>query len=101
MYHVGYIGRFCGLFMVLRGLAVLGVIVLAVLLIVYLVRAAKKDHPQAGKGTESPAAPTPNATSPAAPTPNARALEILSERYAKGEINDEEYKQKKENLTKE
>ncbi|MGO1470682.1 MAG: SHOCT domain-containing protein [Tissierella sp.] len=26
------------------------------------------------------------------------ALEILNERYAKGEINDEEYKKKKENL---
>ena len=27
-----------------------------------------------------------------------RALEILAERYAKGEINDEEYKQKKNEL---
>lgn len=32
-------------------------------------------------------------------TPN-RGLEILNERYAKGEINDEDYQRMKNNLTK-
>lgn len=31
--------------------------------------------------------------------PSRSALEILSERYAKGEIDEQEYKQKKQNLT--
>lgn len=31
---------------------------------------------------------------------NSRAIEILSERYAKGEISDEEYRQKKAELRK-
>jgi putative membrane protein len=31
---------------------------------------------------------------------NSRALAILSERYARGEISDDEYKQKKNEITK-
>lgn len=32
--------------------------------------------------------------------PNSRALAVLAERYARGEISDEEYKQKKIEITK-
>jgi len=89
--HIGHAGRLLGPLMIFRGLVGIGILVLVIILIVRLVQVSKREHFHSGKGTYSPFTPL----------SNAKALEILAERYAKGEINDDEYKQKKEALTKE
>jgi putative membrane protein len=64
-------------------------LILIVLLIVFLVKAARRGHLHGEAGVY-----------PQNFKPNVKALEILSERYAKGEMDDEEYKRRKEELNK-
>lgn len=71
------------IFMFIGGLIVIGIIVL---IIYALVRAANTSGSSASH--EVPYDST------------SRALTILAERYAKGEISDEEYKQKKSEIMK-
>lgn len=66
------------------------VILVAVVLIIFLV--ARLSHGSIGSGTSHVVNQQPDSS--------ARALEILSERYAKGELNDEEYAKKKAELKK-
>lgn len=83
MMHAG------GLLMVMLGLLAIGFIVLVVLLIIRLAMGAGRSHIPGGTGYSSPSENL-----------NNKALGILAERYAKGEIDDEEYKKKKEELSK-
>lgn len=68
------------------GLAVIGIIALIVLV---LMRAI--NTPRTAASSASPEVPQGNTS---------RALAILAERYAKGEIGDEEYRQKKIEITR-
>lgn len=77
---IGWIGA------ILVGLFVLIAIAVIVILIVRL------SHGAARSGMNHPVGQQPDST--------ARALEILSERYAKGELNDDEYAKKKAELRK-
>lgn len=81
--------------MLVGGLIFLGVIVLAVLLIAALIRHGKSNH-QHGYPV-----PPVNPNAPGAQnTTAAAALAILNDRYAKGEIGQEEYLSKKADLLK-
>lgn len=72
--------------MILAGLILIGIIVLIILMIIRITNGSKKDvHTNTIEANQS--------------SPD-RALMILAERYAKGEINDEEYRQKKSEITK-
>jgi putative membrane protein len=77
---IGWIGAF------LMGLVFLVVIALIVILVVRMSHGAARSATNHGAGQQSDS--------------SARALDILSERYAKGELNDEEYAKKKAELRK-
>ncbi len=101
-------------FMLIRVLAVIAIIVLAVFLIVRLAR--RKPYPGIYRGPFAGPFAGPHPGQRPGPGPGqqpdgrgdmgdygihaGKALEILSERYAKGEIDDEEYIKKKAELTK-
>ncbi len=83
---MGYGWNDSWIFMVIGGLIIIGIIGL----IVYaLVRASNVS----GKSSSS-------APSEMQDDSNSRALTVLAERYARGEISDEEYKQKKIEITR-
>jgi len=96
-------GHMSGIGMLIGGLVFLGLIVLLTLLIVTIVRNGRH-HPMNGYHAANPnAAGTANSTvndSAALNTAAANALAILNERYAKGEINQDEYLSKKSDLLK-
>jgi putative membrane protein len=81
--------------MLIGGLIFLGVIVLAVLLIAALVRHGRSNHKHGHQ------VPPVNPNEPGAQSVSAAAaLAILNERYAKGEIEQEEYLSRKTDLLK-
>ena len=82
---MGYGWEYGWIFMLVGGLVVIGIIAL---IIYTLVRATSVS----GKSNSS--APHEMQDS------NRRALAVLAERYAKGEISDDEYRQKKMEITK-
>ena len=75
-----------GIFMLIGGLVLIGVIVLVVYAVVHTTSVSGRTGYQAPPEAQSAS--------------SRRALEILAERYAKGEISDEEYNQKKAELKK-
>ncbi|NCA98994.1 MAG: hypothetical protein EOM08_01415 [Clostridia bacterium] len=82
--------------LILHGLFNLAIIAALVVLIVHLVRSGKRNKLQAAH------APGTNTDSPVQATtidPAASALTILNERYAKGEVSEEDYSKIKKNLT--
>lgn len=81
--------HFSWIWMILAGLFWLGFFVLIVLLIIRLAIGVKRGHFQAGAGN-----------TPQPVHPNSKALEILAERYAKGEVDDDEFRKRKEELNK-
>jgi putative membrane protein len=85
-------GGFSWIGMIIGGLFSLAFLVLFVLLIVWLVRMAKRSHNPANFSGYNPHAATPGQDA-------ASALRILNERYAHGEISEEEYLKMKKNLT--
>lgn len=82
---MGYGWEYNWILMLLGGLIVIGIIVLVVYALIRTTNTS---------GRSSSSAPHEMQDS------NSRALAILAERYAKGEISDEEYKQKKNEITK-
>jgi len=87
--HPGIIG------MVLGGLFFLGLLVVLVLLIVAATRKGGWHHPVHGNEKIENESKGPDLNSSAI-----NAMAILNERYAKGEINQEEYLSKKSDLQK-
>lgn len=85
-------GGFSWFAIIARGLFSLAFLVLVIVLIIWLVRMAKRSHNQSHFGGYSP-------TTPAGSQEAAGALKILSERYARGEISEEEFLRMKKNLT--
>lgn len=83
----GHMGLFGGVIMFFIALAVIG---LLIYLVVLLSRNAKSHSAISGNSVGQ----IPN------PQNLNNALSILSERYARGEVNDEEYARKKEALIK-
>jgi putative membrane protein len=77
--------------MLLSSILWIGFLVLLILLIVRLVRGPRRWHMHGHEGDEF---------MPGWGQPHNKALDILAERYAKGEISEEEYKKMKENLTR-
>lgn len=77
--------------MAVFGLVILAAVVIGVLL---LVKLAKRHPTYTGITTMPPA----GGAAPRLTPDNARALEILNERLAKGEVNDEEYERIKGKL---
>lgn len=84
-----------GIFMIIGGLLVLAVIVTIIVLLVRLAkRPAHYGLPMAGSN-QYPVQPS----APAGESPEVKqALIILNERYARGEIDDDEYQRRKQNL---
>jgi putative membrane protein len=74
---------------ILSGLLCVSLFVLVIVLIIRFATHSRRWHGQAPAGFTPPAAPQ-----------NTKALEILAERYAKGEISEEDYRRMKENLGK-
>lgn len=69
------------------------ILVALIILVVYLLMRSYKNQNQEGySGYTRSSGPDPD--------PASRALAILAERYAKGEISDEEFRQKKSELLK-
>ena len=79
-YHMGLYG---GIFMFLVGIAVIG-------LLIYLVMSASKSHKIMGQGYSNS-----NQISNNTENLNDKAILILNERFAKGEIDEEEYLRRK------
>ena len=77
---------YSGIFMLFGGLILVGIIVLVVYAIVHATNISGRSGSQIMPEVQRESA--------------RRALEILAERYAKGEISDEEYNQKKAELKK-
>jgi uncharacterized membrane protein len=77
--------------LIFHGLFGLACLVALIVLIVYLVRAAKQNHSQ-------PQTTPAGGVTQQADT-SASALVILNERYARGEISEEDYLKMKKNLT--
>jgi len=93
--HPGMIG------MILCGLFFLGLLVFLVLLLVAVARKGRWHHPVGPNGTAPGHEKVENAEQTADVNSSAiNALTILNERYAKGEINQEEYLSKKSDLQK-
>lgn len=84
----GGLGR-GGIFMMLGGLLLLALFIVG---IVALIRVLTSSHHPAVSGNAPPASNVPDVQN------LGNALTILSERYARGEINEEEYAAKKANL---
>ena len=81
--------------MIIGGVIFLALVTLFVLLIVKMARRGRMHHPM-GPGSYTAAKPETPETSASV----AGALALLNERYAKGEINQEEYLAKKADLLK-
>jgi len=83
--------QFDRFFMMRPGMMIIGLIILVLVIvgIVFLIRALVR----AGRNGKTPVVP---------PTinPDSKALQILDERLARGEISPEEYRQRKEELLK-
>ena len=84
-----------GIFMIIGGLLVLAVIVTLIVLLVRLARRpVHTGLPMAGNN-QYPTQPL----TPAGETPEVKqALTILNDRYARGEMDDDEYQRRKQNL---
>lgn len=97
MSHFGVLG------MLLGGLLFLGFIVLVTLIIISIARKGKM-HSSYHHGMKVPGTNNPNDVTESKPVDSTlatvNALTILNERYAKGEINQEEYLGKKSDLLK-
>ena len=79
--------------MLVGGLILVGLIILVIFLIM---RYLKNTNDAGGSGYSGYS----RTSGSEQPDPAARALSILAERYAKGEISDEEYRQKKAEILK-
>ena len=77
---------YSGIFMLIGGLVLIGVIVLVVYAVMHTTSVSGRTGYQVPPEAQRES--------------SRRALEILSDRYAKGEISDEEYNQKKSELKK-
>ena len=76
--------------LLIGGICMLIVLAIVIVVIVLLVRMSRRNRMgQSGHTMNTP---------PPAPMKNSAALALLDERYAKGEIGDEEYNTKKANL---
>jgi len=105
----GAVGSWMAL--IVRGFICLAFLALIVALVVWLVRRARVHHAGGPAGSQTvhtgywhpdSTATRPQATDSQASAfqaANAQALAILSERYARGEIGEEEYIRMKKNLT--
>lgn len=105
----GAVGSWMAL--IVRGFICLAALALIVALVVWLVRRARFHHIGGQAGSQPVHTgywhPDSTATRPQAPdsqaagfkATNAQALAILAERYARGEIGEEEYVRMKKNLT--
>ena len=82
---MGYGWEYGWILILLGGLIVIGIIALIVYALIRATNASGKSSSSAPHDMQDG---------------NSRALAILSERYARGEISDEEYKQKKNEITK-
>lgn len=74
------------IFMLVGGLIVIGIIALIIYALVRATNASGRSGSSAPHETQNESA--------------SRALAVLAERYARGEITDEEYKQKKVEITR-
>ena len=82
---MGYGWEYGWILMLLGGLIVIGIIALIVYALIRTTNVSGKYNSSATHDFQDS---------------NSRALAILAERYAKGEISDEEYKHKKNEITK-
>lgn len=99
-FNTGFVGPMRSWFgLALHGLLCLAFLTLVVVLIVMLVRHFRRSHGRiSGHGhVDSQSQPKVTDAGPQAPVAN--ALVILSERYARGEISEEEYVKMKKNLS--
>jgi putative membrane protein len=78
-----------GLGWIFSGLLSVALFILVIVMIVRLLAGPKRWHGQMPGGFTPPAAQQ-----------NTKALEILAERFAKGEISEEDYRRMKESLGK-